>query len=451
MIPLPFHSYRLRSRKAAQTRMLNCYAEVAPPEGRAPTTVQGIAGIASFSTITASPQRAGIEFGGALYCVTGNTFYSVGDTGVETSIGTVSGSGKVDIASNTSQVAVLIEPNLWVYESGALTQVTDTDFTSRGAKRMAVMDNYGAFIEPGSGRWFICDLTDFTAYDSLDFATAEGHPDDLLSIESNNRQFVLFGDHSIELWDNVGGAGFPFERVPNGYVENGCGAAYSTCAADNTVFWIDQDRIARRLEGNIPRRISHEGVEQQWQDYSTITDAVGYSYVHDGHTFVVWSFPTAGATWVFDINTGEWHERESYGSTYWRAAWIAKCYGKTLVGDAESGNIGEINSDTYQEWGGELLREATSGVIYDQRRDIFHDQLELDMEVGRGGGYVQLDISDDGGVTFENVPDRDLGATGEYQTTVDWNRLGRSRERVYRIRVTDNVPFSIYAARLEAR
>lgn len=455
---LPFHSYRLRSRKAAQTRLLNCYAIQAPPEGRSPTMIQGMAGIRSFSTITPSPQRAAINFDGTLYSVAGGTFYRVNSAGTATSMGTVTGTGNVDIAKNTSQVAILIEPDLWVFNGTTLTQVTDADFTSRGAKRMAVLDNYGGFVEPDSGRFFICDLNDFTVYDSLDFATAEGVPDNLLSIESNNRQFVLFGEESIELWDNVGGSGFPFERIPNGFVECGCGAPYATCSADTTVYWLDQDRIARRLEGNIPRRISHDGVEQQWQSYASIEDAVAYSCVHDGHTFVVFRFPDAGATWVYDINTQEWHERESYGYDHWRAAWVVKCYGKTLVGDTESGNIGEIHSTTYTEWGNELSREATTGAVYAKSDWAFHDRLEIDMEVGQGtetgqgsNPVVMLEISNDGGVNFRALPSRSIGTTGQTRKRVHWDGLGRSRERVYRFRVTDPVPFVVNAAELTVR
>lgn len=455
---LPFHSYRLRSRKAAQTRLLNCYAVQAPPEGRSPLVIQGMAGIKSFATITESPQRAAITLNGTLYSVAGDTFYSVNSAGTPTSIGTLTGTGNVDIGKNTSQIAILVEPDLWVFDGATLTQVSDADFTSRGAKRMAVMDSYGAFIEPDSGRWFICDLDDFTVYDPLDFATAEGAPDNLLSIESNNRQFVLIGEDSIELWDNVGGSGFPFERIPNGFIENGCGAANATCTADNTVYYIDQDRLARRLEGNVPRRISHDGVEQQWQGYSTIADAEAYSYVHDGHTFVVFRFPTAGATWVYDINTQEWHERESYGHDHWRAAWVVKAYNKTLVGDTQSGNIGEIDSTTYTEWGDILSREATTGVVYAENRWAFCDRLELDMEVGQGtetgqglDPVVMLEISDNGGVDFRSLPSRRLGGTGASRTRVHWDGMGRTRERVHKIRVTDPVPFIINAARLDVR
>lgn len=457
-LPLPFHSYRTRSKKAAQTRLLNCYAIQSPPEGRSPLTIQGMAGIKSFGTIAKAPQRAGIQFQDALYTVAGDTFYRVNSAGAATRLGSVGATGRVDIAKNVSQIAILIEPDLWVYESGTLTKVTDADFTSRGAKKMAVLDNYGGFVEPDSGRFFICDLADFTVYDALDFATAEGAPDNLLSIESNSQQFVLFGETSIELWDNVGGSGFPFLRVPNGFVECGCGAADSTCTADNTVYWLDQDRIFRRLEGITPRRISHDGCEQRWQDYARVDDAVAFSYVFDGHTFIVVRFPSAGATWVYDINTQEWHERQSYGHDHWRAAWVVKCYDKTLVGDTQTGNVGQIDANTYTEWSDVLYREATSGVTYAKQKWAFFDRLELDMEVGRGletgqgsDPQVMLDISNNGGIDFRALPNRSLGTTGQYTKSIHWDGMGRSRERVHRIRVTDPVPFQINAARLDVR
>lgn len=420
--------------------------------------IEGIAGIKPFATITSGPQRAAISFQSTLYTVTGSSFIRVDGAGATTSIGTVPALGSVDIAKNTTQIAVLVEPDLYVYDGSTLTKVVDDNFVARGAKRMAVMDNFGAFIEPRSGRWFICDLADFTVYDSLDFATAEGNPDNLLSIESNNRQFILFGEDSLELWDNTGGSGFPFERNPNGYVECGCGAPYATTSADHTVYWLDNDRIARRLEGNVAKRISHEGVEQRWQDYSTIADAKAFSYVADGHTFVVFHFPTAGATWVYDINVQEWHERESYGYDHWRAEWVLKCYDKTLVGDTQSGNIGEIDGRTYTEWGGILSREATSGVISERGRWIHHDRLELQMDVGNaplsGQGSapeVMLEVSNDGGMNFHSRSNRSLGETGNYDATVEWIRNGRSKERVYRVRVTDPVPFVITGSDMELR
>jgi hypothetical protein len=458
MLPLPFHSYRLRSKKAAQTRLLNCFASVAPPEGMAPVLIQGIAGIDQFTSIAGSPQYAAISFRNELYTVAGTSLYKVSANGTVTTIGTMGPMANVDIGKNQSQLAILVPPYLWVYDGSSLTRVADTDFSARGARRMAVMDNYGAFIEPDSGRWFISDLADFTVYDPLDFATAEASPDNLLSIESNNTQFVLFGEDSGEMWDNLGGSGFPFQRNPNGFFAVGCGAPYATVSADNTVYWIDQDRLARRLEGNIARRFSTEGVEQKWQDYSTIFDARAFSYVFDGHTFVVFTFPTAGATWVYDINTQEWHERQSYGYDHWRAQWVVKAYDRTFVGDTQTGNIGEMSATTYTEWGRPLLREATSGVVADNGRWMYHDRLELDLDMGNapliGQGSapeLMLDISNDAGVTFRAKSNRSLGATGEYTKTVHWDRVGRSKWRVYRYRCTDPLPFVVAGSRLDVR
>ena len=458
MVELPFHSYRLRSKKAAQTRLLNCFAQVSPPEGRGPLIISGIPGIEPVVSLSTTPSRAAIVFQNELYAVAGAAFVKVDQSLNVTTLGTVAGTGNVDIAKNPNQLAILIEPNLWVYDGSTLAQVTDTDFTGRGAKRMAVMDNYGAFIEPNTGRWFICDLADFTVYDSLDFAPAESNPDNLVSIESNSQQFVLFGEESIELWDNVGGAGFPFSRNPNGVIENGCGAPYSTCTADHTCYWIDQDRIARRLEGNVARRISQDGVEQQWQDYETIADARAFTHVFDGHTFVVFTFPTAGATWVYDINTQEWHERKSFNVDHWRALWALKCYDQTFVGDTQSGNIGTMDANLFTEWEQPLVREATSGAITDGGRWIYHDRLEIDLDVGRaplsGQGSdpeIMLDVSDDGGVTFRARSNRPLGRTGQYTQSVYWDRNGRSKERVCRFRVSDPVPFVVTGARVRAR
>ena len=455
---LPFHSYRLRSPKGGQTRLLNCFATVQPPEGRSPTLIQGIAGTSPFVSISGKPQRAAIEFQHQLYSVVGSSFVRVNSAGVITTLGSLPLSGNVDIAKNTNQIAILIEPDLYVYDGASLSKVGDSDFNSRGGKRMAVMDNYGAFVEPQSGRWFICDLNDFTVFDPLDFATAEAMPDDLVSIESNNTQFVLFGEKSGEMWDNIGGSGFPFQRNPNGFFETGCGAPWSTVSVDNTIYWIDPERLARRLEGNIARRVSHEGVEQKWQDYETIADAKAFSYVYDGHTFVVFTFPSAGATWVYDINTQEWHERQSYGHDHWRAAWALNCYDKTLIGDTQSGSIGRLDASSHTEWGQTLLREATSGAITDKGRDIYHDCVELDLDVGRaplmGQGSdpkIMMDVSDDGGVIFRARSNRSLGATGKYRQKVRWDRNGHSDQRVYRWRVTDPLPFVVAGGRLDVR
>jgi hypothetical protein len=67
--------------------------------------------------------------------------------------------------------------------------------------------------------------------------------------------------------------------------------------------------------------------------------------------------------------------------------------------------------------------------------------------VGRGP-LVTLRWSNDGGHTWSNGYDRDCGQAGDYRRRVLWNRLGRSRDRVYEISMSDPVPWRIVDAYL---
>ena len=46
---------------------------------------------------------------------------------------------------------------------------------------------------------------------------------------------------------------------------------------------------------------------------------------------------------------------------------------------------------------------------------------------------VFLSWSDDRGVTFQNPVPQTMGQTGQYLTTISWNRLGMARDRVFKL------------------
>jgi hypothetical protein len=62
---------------------------------------------------------------------------------------------------------------------------------------------------------------------------------------------------------------------------------------------------------------------------------------------------------------------------------------------------------------------------------------------------IILQVSNDGGITWGNERARSLGKLGKYRTLVKWTRLGRPRNRAYRILCSEPVRFSIVAADLE--
>src|ERR1700742_3857138 len=63
---------------------------------------------------------------------------------------------------------------------------------------------------------------------------------------------------------------------------------------------------------------------------------------------------------------------------------------------------------------------------------------------------VNLRWSDDGGHTWSNYQARGVGFAGDYKKRVLWRRLGRSRDRVYELSITDPISARIIDAYLLA-
>ena len=63
---------------------------------------------------------------------------------------------------------------------------------------------------------------------------------------------------------------------------------------------------------------------------------------------------------------------------------------------------------------------------------------------------IMLQYSDDGGITWSNELWETLGKLGKYRTRVEWRRLGRSRDRVFKVKVSDPVFVQLNEAYINA-
>ena len=175
-ISLPIASYELRSRWASPQRLVNCYIEQLPAGAKSPVLLGRAPGIDTWTTVGVGQIRAMhvAQSLGLLFVVSGSKLYSIDKNKAATLLGDV-GTGDIDIDSNETTVVVVSAPNAYYYDSTTSTfgQITDPDFTARGAGDVEFLDNYLLFREPNSGRFFSSDLADATSFDALNFATAE--------------------------------------------------------------------------------------------------------------------------------------------------------------------------------------------------------------------------------------------------------------------------------------
>jgi hypothetical protein len=385
----------------------------------------------------------------SLFVVSGTKLYRVDSAGTATELGDIGAFTSIDMDANTDSVVVVNTPNAFYWDGTAFGQISDADFTSRGAAEVEFINNYLLFREPDSGRFFGADLGSATSFDSLQFATAEASPDRLVGMKTDHVQEILFGTGSVEVWDNAAISGFPFQRAINGYVEIGCFNGKSIAKLDNSVVWLANDYTVRRLDGVTPVRISHHGVEQLIQD-STISTANAFSYSQGGHLFYVLNFNEV--TVVYDATTQKWHERQTYGMDNWSAGSHASAYGYELVGHRSTNQLGILSKDVFSEWGGVQRMSWRYQPIYNDEKRAFHDSLEIGLKTGVGltsgqgsDPEMMMRYSDDSGMTWIDLANKRIGPIGNYRTKVKWDRNGSTNSaRVYEGAVSDPVDIQIF-------
>jgi hypothetical protein len=421
--PILGSSYVIRSVNAADNRLVNLYPEVIPEGGKEPAYLQRCPGLTRVVTVGTGPIRGLYTLGNFLYVVSGDQLYKLNsnyalqgtnDLLMETgsflllengsrillqdqnnpSLGIISGTGPVSMADNGTQLFIAANPDGYIYNTvtDSFAQITDPDFP--GAVTVGYLDGYFVFNEPNSQRVWVTQLLDGLSIDPLDFASAEGSPDGLVSLIIDHREAWLFGTNSVEVWYNSGEADFPLTRIQGAYNEIGCIAPYSVAKMDNSVFWLGADArgqgIVYRANGYQGVRVSTHAVEFAIQQYGDLSDAVGYTYQQDGHTFYVLNFTNADTTWVFDAATGAWHERAGFRNGDFkrhRGNNHARFNGDPHIGDYENGKIYVFSLDVYaddgtvQKWL-RSWRALPTGA--NNLKRTAHHSLQIDMETGVG-------------------------------------------------------------------
>ncbi len=428
-----------RSKVVSAAKMINCYLEESPKGAPSPVAVVPSYGLELFATI-GTRLRGGTVVNGVPYFVSGNTLYSLSSAGVSASLGTgISGSAPVSVIGDGQNIIVMGSGAGYVYDGSTLTAIADPDFP--GSNWVAYLDGYAVISEPNSGRVFIAGPLTPSDWNALDFATAEGAPDDVLYGIVEKRELFLFGRESIEVWINTGNADFPLERVPSGFIEMGIKSAFAAVKADNSVCFVGTDGMVYRLQGYSPVRISTHVVEQSIEDGGDI-DIRMFWWVESGHRMLC--VKSSAYSWVYDFATQLWYERQSYGSAIWDGEFAIHAFGKFFI--ASENRLGSVTADSFTEFDDVLRLQCDSAEVSDEGRVIEHNCLELQFDVGKGlatgqgsDPKVMIQFSDDSGHTWSNIKERSLGRMGHYKQRTRLLRAGSSRRRVYRYAITDPI------------
>ena len=456
--------------KVDSLSLLNGYAEIVESrQGKSVLALYGTPGLKRFTTLPGTGPIRGMfsASNGRCFVVQGNSFFELFRTGAANLYGPLrTTSGPVSMDDNGVHLMAVDGPTGYTltFATGAFAQIQDADF--HGADRVVALNNYFLLNKKDTQQFYWTDPLAIT-FDPLDFASAEGFPDWVLSLLTAHSSIWLFGATSTEVWGFTGNVTAPFARIPSAFIQQGIVAPHSAVRVGETVCWLSANEQGRgvvvQASGYSPERISTHPVEVAMQGYGIIDDALGWCEQREGHLFYWLTFPTANVTWVYDATAGLWHTRGAYfPPTGQIGRHRANCYvlafrDTYLVGDYLDGRVYALDFQTYSDDGTALVFEATMPPLFDAEgfHRVAQRHLRLDCKVGVGldGGVVpghqpvvKLRLSNDGGETWPLERSARLGALGRTHTLVDFWQLGSGYDRRCKLRITDPVPRVILGA-----
>lgn len=469
-------SYQSQSPNVDAERTINLYPEKAEvPSAKSALPLYPSPGSKVFCTLSERSVPGGFAFNGRMFSA-GANFYEIFADGTKTTRGNlVTPQGPVSIKGSPNQLLILSAGQLFVFNltTNKTTRVDMTQFPGT-VTQIGYLDGFFLAMIPtvtsasGVSQLMASNSLDGTTWAGDSVTSVSEFPDNLVSMAVDHREIWLLGNKKSVVYYNAGNIPFPFSPIPGSLMESGCAAPAATCQLDNSLFWIELDErgqgVARRANGYSPMRVSNHGVENIWATYPTVTDAIGYPMQFKGHLWWHIYFPSANASWRYDVATGMWHEVAYWDGTSGQfqahhSMWHAFVFNKHLAGDWSSGNIYEL-SDVYLDDAGNALRRVRRGPpISIEGQWVFHRFLYVDAEAGLAsfstpsgprGAQIMARWSDDGTKTWSNEHWIDCGQQGKYKTRPILRRLGRSRNRIYEISMTDAAPWRIADAYLEA-
>ena len=417
------------------------------------------------AAITGTTMTVASVASGTLYV--GQTIQGAGITAqtIITALGTGTGGTGTYTVNNSQTIASITMYALnW-------TVLPSSDGAFTGGETCDIVDNYFVYNRPSSQQWGASGVLSPIS-GNTSFSSKDGSPDNLVALIVDHREVYLMGEASSEVWTDVGGNPFPFQRIPGTNTQHGIAAKFSVARFGDSFCYVSRNNRGQaqimQMKGYVPTRISNHAVENSLAN-QYVDNAIAWTYQLEGHECYVVSFPSLELTWSYDLASGMWHKwlyTENDGTyTRHRGNCCAVFQGMVLVGDYKNGSIYEIDKLNYTDNGQytRRLRRAPH-LVSDLQRQYF-DELQIQFQPGVGltgittplnnevvgaDPQAMLRWSNDGGSTWSKEYWTSIGQIGKYKNRAIWRRLGWARDRVFEVVVNDPINAVIISANLKA-
>lgn len=406
--------------------------------------------------------RGGINWNGICYRVMGSKLVTVSSTGAVTVLGDVGNDGlSVSMDYSFDLLAIASSGHLFYWSlSGGLVQVTDGDI----GVVLDVVWVDGYFMTTDGTSLIVTELNDPTQVNPLKYGSSEVDPDPVVGLLKLRNEIYALNRNTIEVFDNVGGDLFPFQRIEGAQIEKGIIGTHGCCVFMETIaflgsgfneapgIYMGANAKADKISTQEIDKILSEYTEEQLalvKLESRNDRAHEHLYIHLPDRTLV--FDAAASQ---ELNQPVWFTLTSsiVGFSKYRAQNIVWCYDKWIVGDPTNTSVGYFVENISTHWGQTVRWEFGTTIVYNEGRGAIIQQLEL---VGLTGCValgaeptISTSYSTDG-ETWSQQKLINAGKIGQRAKRLVWFQQGWMRNwRIQRFQGTSDSHLSF--ARLEA-
>ncbi len=407
--------------------------------------------------------RGGINWNGTCYRVMGSKLVLINSGGSVSELGDVGDDGlMVTMDYSFDRLAIASDGKLFYWSpSLGLIQVTDPDL----GLVLDVVWVDGYFMTTDGDALVVTELSDPTQVNPLKYGSSEVDPDPVVALLKLRNEVYALNRNTIEVFDNVGGDLFPFQRIEGAQIEKGIIGTQGCCIFLETVAFLGSgfnEAPSIYMGANAQTtKISTQEVDQILLDYTEAQLALVKIEARNdkAHQHLYVHLPDR--TLVFDAAATQemkqpvWFTLTSSitGFSKYRAQNMVWCYDKWLVGDPISSSIGYFVDTISTHWGETVRWEFGTTIVYNEGRGAIFLELELVGLTGRVPLGANPTISTSYSVDGEAWSQQKIinaGKIGQRQKRLVWFQQGLMRNwRIQRFQGTSDA--HIACARLEAK
>lgn len=400
--------------------------------------------------------RGGINWNGVMYRVMGDQLVRVMALGDVTTLGSVGDDGKpVSLDYSFDRLSIASNGALFYWDGAALTQVTDPDLG-------VVLDQMfigGYFMTTDGMNLVVTDLDDPTSVNPLKYGSSEVDPDPIVAIKRVRNEATALNRYTVEVFQNVGGDLFPFQRIDGATIQKGCIGTHACCLFAESIAFLGSGRneapsVYLALSGNAQKLATRE-IETILAGYTEaeLSRAVVESKSDKAHQHLL--IHLIDQTLVFDAAAtaalGEpvWFSLASSiaGNASFRGRFHVWCYDRWIVGDTIKSQLGEIVGNKSTHYGDVVGWEFGIPIIYSEGTGAIIHELELVALPGDAAfgddPVIWTSYSLDG-QKWSQERRTNAGKAGQTEQRICWRRQGHFRNwRIQKFRGTSDAHLSV--------